>query len=100
LSVSVGFGWSLLGIWWETSLASHIPPGALSRVSAWDWMGSLALLPLGYLIAGPLAVALGPRLVLGVGSAVGLVLLALALAPRETRELGYGAPSSSRARSA
>jgi MFS family permease len=100
LSVSVGFGWSLLGIWWETSLASHIPPGALSRVSAWDWMGSLALLPLGYLIAGPLAMALGPRLVLGVGSAVGLALLALALAPRETRELGYGAPSSSRARSA
>jgi hypothetical protein len=63
-------------------------------------MGSLALLPLGYLIAGPLAVALGPRLVLGVGSVVGLVLLALALAPRETRELGYAPPSSSRARSA
>ena len=42
-----GFGFSLLMIWWETALARHIPPHSLSRVSAWDWMGSLALLPLG-----------------------------------------------------
>ena len=56
---ATGFGFSLLMIWWETALARHIPPGALSRVSAWDWMGSLALLPLGYLLAGPLARALG-----------------------------------------
>ncbi len=56
-----GFGFSLLMIWWETALARYIPANALSRVSAWDWMGSLALLPVGYLIAGPLAQALGAR---------------------------------------
>ena len=82
-----GFGFSLLMIWWETALARHIPPGALSRVSAWDWMGSLALLPLGYLVAGPLAHAFGARTVLGVGSVIGLGLLGLGLLPRETREL-------------
>jgi MFS family permease len=85
---ATGFGFSLLIIWWETALARHIPPGALSRVSAWDWMGSLALMPFGYLLAGPLAAAFGARTVLGVGSALGLVLLAAGLAPRETRELG------------
>jgi MFS family permease len=101
-STAVGFGWSLLIIWWETALARHIPPRALSRVSSWDWMGSLALLPLGYLIAGPLAAALGGRVVLVVGSGIGLVLLALALLPRETRALGYTveSPSNSVARSA
>lgn len=88
-SLVVGFGFSLLMIWWETALAQHIPPSALSRVSAWDWMGSLALLPIGYLLAGPLADAFGARTVLGAGAVLGLALLALGVLPRETRELGY-----------
>ena len=90
LSLATGFGFALLMIWWETALARHIPPRALSRVSAYDWMGSLALLPLGYVVAGPLANAFGARVVLGVGSVVGLALLVLALAPRATRELDGG----------
>ena len=89
-----GFGFSLLMIWWETALAHHIPPSALGRVSAWDWMGSLALLPLGYLLAGPLAEVFGARTVLGVGSVIGLVLLALGLASRSVRQLGDGPPAS------
>lgn len=87
-ALATGFGFALLMIWWETALASHIPPHALSRVSAYDWMGSLALLPVGYLFAGPLASALGPRTVLGVGGVIGIALLLAALAPRSTRELG------------
>jgi MFS family permease len=88
VALATGFGFALLMIWWETALAQHIPPYALSRVSAYDWMGSLALLPVGYVLAGPLAGALGARTVLGVGSAIGIVLLGLALVPRSTRELG------------
>jgi hypothetical protein len=87
LVFGTGIGFSLLMVWWESALAHHIPPHALSRVSAWDWMGSLALLPVGYLIAGPLAAALGARAVLGWGSAIGLVVLGLALVPKATREL-------------
>ncbi len=92
-ALATGFGWSMMGVFWETSLAHHIPPHALSRVSAYDWMGSLALLPAGFAIAGPLAAAFGARTVLGVGSAIGMVLLLIALVPRSTRELG-GAPSA------
>jgi hypothetical protein len=41
-------GWaSLMMIWWETALAQHPAPPA-SRVSSYDWMGSLALPPVGY----------------------------------------------------
>jgi MFS family permease len=87
-ALASGFGFSLLMIWWETALARHIPPSALSRVSAWDWMGSLALLPVGYLLAGPLAAAIGARTVLGLGCVIGLALLAIGLAPRSVRELG------------
>jgi MFS family permease len=82
-----GFGFSLFEIWWETALALHIPPQALSRVSAYDWMGSLALLPLGFAVAGPLAGAFGARGVLAVGAVLSLILLAIALLPRSTREL-------------
>jgi MFS family permease len=85
---ATGVGFSLLMIWWETALAQYIPPSALSRVSSYDWMGSLALLPLGYLVAGPLAAAFGARTVLLVGSVIGAGLLLLALVPRSTRELG------------
>jgi MFS family permease len=94
LTFSSGVGWALLMIWWDTALARWIPPRALSRVSAWDWMGSLALLPLGYFVAGPLSDAFGLRLVLGAGSVVGFVLLSAALLPRSTRSLGDGAAAS------
>lgn len=87
---ATGFGFSLLMIWWETALARHIPPSALGRVSAWDWMGSLALLPVGYMIAGPLAGALGAQNVLGVGCLIGLGLLTVALLSRSVRQLRPG----------
>jgi MFS family permease len=88
LAFVAGLGFSLFEVWWETALVRHIPPHALSRVSAYDWMGSLALLPVGFAIAGPLAAALGARTVLGVGAGAAFVILALALLPRSTRALG------------
>ena len=87
LAFAAGLGFTLFEVWWATALVRHIPPQALSRVSAYDWMGSLALLPLGFAIAGPLASAWGARTVLGVGAAAALVMLALALVPRSTRQL-------------
>jgi hypothetical protein len=41
------------------------------------------LLPIGYLLAGPLGDALGAALVLGVGSALAALVLAAGLAVRE-----------------
>jgi hypothetical protein len=88
LAFLAGLGFSLFEVWWETALVRHIPPHALSRVSAYDWMGSLALLPVGFAVAGPLAAALGARTVLGVGAAAAFVMLTLALLPRSTRAVG------------
>ena len=82
-----GFGLGCFGVWWETALAQRIPPHLLSRVSAYDWMGSLALLPLGYVLAGVIGDAAGAPETLAAGSAVCLVALALGLLPRETRTL-------------
>jgi predicted MFS family arabinose efflux permease len=84
LFAAAGVGIALFGIWWETALAERVPPHTLSRVSAYDWMGSLALLPLGYLLAGPLGEELGASLVLVAGSAVATLALAAGMLVRET----------------
>ena len=85
--VAAGAGIGLFAVLWETALAQRIPPHLLSRVSAWDWMGSLALLPAGYLIAGPVADALGEVPVLVVGASIGALAAVLGLLPPSTRSL-------------
>jgi MFS family permease len=82
-----GAGIALFDVWWMTALAERIPADKLSRVSSYDWMVSLALLPLGYVLAGPLAQALGAVEVLIGGSALACLALAAGLLPRETRTL-------------
>jgi len=82
-----GAGIALFDVWWMTALAERIPADKLSRVSSYDWMVSLALLPLGYVLAGPLAQALGAVEVLIGGSAIACLALAAGLLPRETRML-------------
>jgi MFS family permease len=86
-TVVAGAGIALFDVWWLTALAERIPPGALSRVTSFDWMTSFALLPIGYLIAGPLAVRLGSVEVLLGGLALATVAFALGLLPRQTRML-------------
>jgi predicted MFS family arabinose efflux permease len=90
LGVAGGLGFSLFEVWWQTALVRHVPPHALSRVASYDWMGSLALLPLGFALAGPLAGMIGARTALGVGAGVALVTLILAMTPRATRCLTDG----------
>ncbi len=44
---------------WESTLQRHIPPESLSRVSAYDWFGSLAFYPLGLALWGPVSDRIG-----------------------------------------
>ncbi len=57
------FVWGItLDLWgaiWTTALQKEVPRDSLSRVSAFDGMGSLSLRPLGLAIAAPLAAWLG-----------------------------------------
>ncbi len=87
IAVASGVGVALFGVWWETALAQRIPPEALGRVASYDWMGSLALLPIGYVLIGVLAENLGGPEVMGVAGALGALVVLLALIPRETRQL-------------
>lgn len=86
-AVAAGIGLALFGVWWETALAQRIPPGSLSRVASYDWMGSFALLPPGLVLIGVLAEQFGAKTVMGVAGATASLLVLVALLPRETRRL-------------
>jgi hypothetical protein len=72
---------------WETTLQKHVARAALSRVSAYDWFGSLAFQPLGLAIAGPAAAALGTGTTLWVAAAGSLAISAICVATPSVRGL-------------
>jgi hypothetical protein len=70
-------GVAVANAFWFTALQQRIPREAISRVSAYDWLGSTAFKPLGYALVGPLAATLGASgtlllaaLVLGLSSVI------------------------------
>jgi MFS family permease len=65
-------GFTLTDITWETTLQTHVPREALSRVASIDDLISYAAIPLGQLLTGPFAALIGARrvaLVAGLGYA-------------------------------
>jgi MFS family permease len=82
-----GFGNMLFNTLWETTLQQHIPPASLSRVSAYDWFGSLFCDPIGLALAGVVAAAIGMSRTLWIAAAVDLVAVAAMLAAPSVRHL-------------
>ena len=56
-----GINFDLWGAIWSTSLQREVPKESLSRVSAFDGMGTLLTRPIGVAVAAPLASAIGLR---------------------------------------
>lgn len=52
-----GLGLGIFGIAWETSLQEHVPSHLLSRISAYDNIGSFVAMPIGQIGIVPLASA-------------------------------------------
>jgi nicotinamide riboside transporter PnuC len=77
---------AVFAVQWSTTLQREIPSDMLARVSAYDWFGSLVLLPIGMAMAGPLATAIGITTTLvGSGGLMILSILALLAVPSVTR---------------
>ncbi|GHF20685.1 MFS transporter [Streptomyces morookaense] len=85
-----GVSGDVFGVLWATTLQREVPAAALSRVSSYDWFGSLAFAPVGLYAAGPLAAAAGADVaLLGCADVVVLATTAALLAPG-VRRLGAG----------
>jgi predicted MFS family arabinose efflux permease len=82
-----GLGLEVFGVNWITALQQHVPRQVLSRVSSYDALGSFVFIPLGLVIAGPLAAQLGVTETLWLFLAIGLLSIGGALLSRDVRTL-------------
>jgi MFS family permease len=87
LALLAGGGIALFAVAWDTALQQHVPPAALSRVSAYDWFGSLVMTPVGSVVAGPVAGVVGLRTTLLVAGLGQIVILASCLLVPSVRNL-------------
>ena len=83
-----GFGVGIYLTTWETALQREIPERVLSRVSAWDWMGSLAGMPLGYALTGPVIALIGQDATLVAMAASGVLFAVWMLVIPDIRRIG------------
>ena len=74
-----------VNVLWESTLQRVIPPERLLRVSAYDQLGSLCLLPPGYALAGPMSLLMGVSGTLWLGAASVLIFTLLLLSRPDFR---------------
>ncbi|WP_236053756.1 MFS transporter [Streptomyces musisoli] len=84
----MAFALGLMGTLWDTAVQQQIPADRMSRVSAYEWLLSSALIPLGMALAGPLAMAVGAKAALYGAAALMAVSSLGVLAIPEVRRLG------------
>jgi hypothetical protein len=77
----------VFGVNWATTMQREIPPAMLSRLSAYDILGSLAPAPVGTAVAGPAANAFGTPAVLTAGGILVVLLTAAVLFIPEVRQM-------------
>ncbi|WP_214326414.1 MFS transporter [Nonomuraea sediminis] len=81
-SFVLGICFDVFGVLWQTTMQREIPAESLSRVSAYDALGSLMFGPIGLMLAGPVAALVGTEAaMLGCGAIVLLSTLAALCSP-------------------
>ena len=85
---------------WFTALQRNLDPAVLSRVSSYDWLGSLALRPVGYLVAAAMAAAVGATVTLIAAAALLVASQLAGLLLRDVRALTSAAPERSATKTA
>ncbi len=84
---AAGLGVEQFGVLWDTTMQQQIPGEKLSRLYAYDILGSIALMPVGLAVAGPVADAIGVRATCFAGAALVVLATAPVLLVRDVREL-------------
>jgi len=75
-----GFALATFDTLWQTTMQRGIPDRVLSRVSAYDFLGSTALLPIGDALVGPVAHTVGDRTTFVAAAVIGVVGVLIVLA--------------------
>ena len=77
----------VFAVGWMLALHQEIPEEKMSRVSAYDWLGSVSLMPVATALAGPAANAFGRTRALWGSSALVVLLTAAVLVIPDVRRL-------------
>lgn len=83
--VVLGVEWGLYDTFWITCMQAEVAPELISRVSSYDYLGSLAFFPAGLALAGPLADVFGVSAVLWASAAAAVLVSAFQLSWRDVR---------------
>ncbi|HEX9517785.1 MAG TPA: MFS transporter [Streptosporangiaceae bacterium] len=89
-SFVLGVAIETMSVVWTVTMAAKIPAEKLARVSGYDGLGSMMGMPVGALVAGPLAAGIGVSATQYGAAAITVVASALALIPREVRTMRSG----------
>jgi len=82
-----GIAFDFFYVLWQTAMQSNIPRESLSRVTSYDAFGSLALAPLGLIVAGPITEKFGSATTLIAMGLIFIVVLAAILLVPAVRNL-------------
>jgi predicted MFS family arabinose efflux permease len=82
-----GVSLEIFSILWAMAMQQNVPQEKLSRVSAYDALGSIVFVPLGLSLAGPVADAVGLTNALWGAGLLGTAATVSALGVRDVREL-------------
>jgi predicted MFS family arabinose efflux permease len=82
---------------WTVAMATRIPAAKLARVSSYDAFGSLAAMPAGALVVGPLAAAIGVSSTQFAAAALIFTASAFTLIPRDIWTIRSGDVTAARA---
>ncbi len=73
--VGLSFGLAM----WFTTMQENVPSRSISRVSSYDWMGSVLMLPVGLALSGTLSESVGTLPILLGAAAANAILIVVAL---------------------
>jgi hypothetical protein len=82
-----GFCLEIFAVGWDTTMQQEIPGEMLSRVYSYDMLGSIALVPLGLAVVGPVADAIGTQETLYLTAALIVAATLPVFLVRDVREL-------------
>jgi len=86
-AVGLGISLEVMMVQWTVTMARNVPADLLARVSSYDIIGSVSAMPLGALLAGPIAAAVGVSATQYGAAALIVVASALTMLVPEVRHL-------------
>jgi MFS family permease len=96
-AVGLGIALEVMMVQWTVTMARNVPSDLLARVSAYDIVGAVGAMPLGALVVGPVAAAVGVSATQYGAAALIVIASGLTLLAPEVRHMRVGPSAEAQA---